>query len=346
MSQLLSVVIVNYHSLTMLKDCIPSVLRQELPEAWDLEVLLVDNSPGDGTAQWVADHFPEVHIISSPTNDGYAGGNNRGITAARGDYVLVLNPDVVVVDGALKAMLDATAVDPQGFYTAKLLRQDGLVNACGCEMHWTGITVCHGLGQEASDFNGVIPVSLLSGAAILAKRSLWLNLRGFDPKFFLYMEDADLSLRAKKAGFRLWCAADALILHQYSLKMTSTKFYYLERNRLVTLLKNLSGCTLRRMAIGLLLTELATWVYALLRGPEYLLARWRGYLWLWHYRQVLWAERQRLSQGWVIPDEFLLQDMHVKLPYYQLVRNDFLARLLSGITTPLYQWTRPGRGSV
>lgn len=109
-----------------------------------------------------------------------------------------------------------------------------LVNACGNEMHYTGITSCRGLGMPTEAFTGLHEVPLVSGAAFIARRGLLNNLGQFDELFFMYHEDTDVSLRARSRGHRILCAASAVVTHHYELQMSPTKFYYLERNRLLT----------------------------------------------------------------------------------------------------------------
>lgn len=337
MTPQLSIVIVSYHSQAHLARCLPSIARQGVE---GIEIIVVDNAPGDGTATWLARQHADVHVIANPTNTGYAGGNNVGIHNASGEHVLILNPDTELHDGALLKLLEAVTAHPDALVTPKLLNADGTVNACGNQMHYTGITTCRGLGEPAEAYSGTHAVPLVSGAAFIARRTLLLELGGFDTSFFMYHEDTDLSLRARSLGYHVLCAADAEISHHYVLHMSPGKFFYLERNRLLTLLKNLAPGTLRRLVLPIMLTEMATWAFALSRGPAYLAARARGYLWLWHERPVWRAERARARAHRRVTDTGLLAAAATELPFDQLA-HPTVARFLSATTDPVYRWLRP-----
>jgi len=105
----LSIILVNYNSREDLARCLPTLFG----EVQDAEVLVVDNSPGDGTAEWLAATYPQVRLIVNPTNTGYAGGNNLGIEHATNDWVLILNPDTAVHPGAIDALLSAARQHPK-----------------------------------------------------------------------------------------------------------------------------------------------------------------------------------------------------------------------------------------
>ena len=329
----LSVIVVAYRSLTDLERCLPTLFREGYGA---LEVIVVDNNPGDGTAAWLGRTYPQVKVLANPANSGYAGGNNLGLAAATGEFVLILNPDTELHPGTLGALVEAARRHPDALITAKLLQPDGTLNACGLQMHYTGVTSCRGLGRSAAAHAGVHPVPLLSGAAFIASNEVLKKLGGFDESYFMYHEDVDLSLRAKLHGYRILCAGDARITHHYTLSMSPTKLYYLERNRLLTVLRVYEAQTLRQLAPALLLTELLTWAFAFLKGPRYLRARARTYSWLWRKRGNWRAEREVLQRERQVADGYLLVGSLSKLPFEQLVPSRPLARLLDGLTRPLY----------
>lgn len=334
----LSIVIVSYHSREDLERCLPTIERQDFD---DYEIVVVDNAPGDGTGEWLAKAYPKVRVVPNEKNTGYAGGNNRGIETASGTYTMILNPDTELHDRALATLLDTARAHPEALVTPKLLNADGTVNACGNQMHPTGITTCRGLGDPVDAHTGTVPVPLVSGAAFLVRRELLLELGGFDARYFMYLEDTDLSLRARSRAYRILCVADAVVTHHYTLGMTPTKFHYLERNRLVTLFRHLEGRTLRRMAAPLLLTELATWVFAFLKGASYVAARARGYAWLWRERDWLRAARAEQQRTRQVDDAALLAGAESTLPFDQLVPSPSIAHWLERLTAPLYRWTLP-----
>ena len=282
----LTIVIVSYGSRSDLEGCLPSIYGQSYqPSA----IIVVDNAPGDGTAEYLAAEHPDVSVVANGVNSGYAGGNNVGVAAATSDWVLLLNPDTVLQDGALEALMRAAREHPDALITPKLLNPDGTINACGLEMHVTGITSCRAYRQPGDSVRGTHPVPVASGAALLVRKAVFDDIGGFDESYFMYMEDLDLSLRARLLGYEIVCAADAIVTHAYELGMSPEKFGLLERNRIQTLLRVLERRTLVRLAVALCLTEFATWSFALLRGSAYVGAKVRGYRWLVASRARWWS---------------------------------------------------------
>ena len=336
-SMKLSIILVSYNSREDLARCLPTIVGQEE----GVEILVVDNSPGDDTRAWLVATYPEVRLIANSENSGYAGGNNLGIEHATGEWVLILNPDTQVHPGALTALLSAAKQHDRALLTPKLLKLNGKVNACGLEMHYTGITSCRGLGDDSGKYTGTFPAQAVSGAAFLAPKWLLIDLDGFETSYFMYQEDADLSLRARAKGYEIYCVADAVVTHAYSTDMSVNKFYLLERNRLLTLFRLYQSRTLFRLAGALLLTELAVLAFALLKGPSYLARKGSGYIWLWRKRRD-WLTGRRAFQQWrTMPDDDLLRGGTVVLPFDQLVSSRARADLLTRATKPVYNLLRP-----
>ena len=333
----LSVVIVTYDSLIDLKRCLPTVLNQLVP----VEILVVDNHGADGIAEWLEESRLPVRYFKNKANTGYAGGNNLGLHHAQGRWTLFLNPDTELSDGCLSRLLATANTYPDAFLNPKLLNPDGTINACGNQMQYTGITTCRGINQPAHRFMTIDVVPLLSGAAMMAPTQVARQLGGFDEGYFMYFEDADLSLRAKLSGHTLLCDASAVITHHYQLRMSPAKFYYLERNRLLTFFKVFSRSTLLQLAPALLVTELITWGYAL-RGLPYLKSRFATYAWLWNHRKNWQVSRQTIQAVRTCPDSVLLQDSTVALPMEQLVTG-WHGRYLERITQFVYRLLRPAK---
>ncbi len=337
----ISILLVSYHSRQDLERCLPSLFEQVDKPSVATEIIVVDNAPGDGTAAWLATEYPTVKVIANPKNTGYAGGNNLGLAHARGEWVLILNPDTVMHANSLKVLLEAAAQHPDALLTPKLLCPDGTVNACGLEMHYTGLTTCRGLGAEPERYESTHPVLLASGAALLARREVIKTLGGFDETYFMYLEDVDLSLRARLQGHDIYCVADAVVTHHYTLDMNPKKFFYLERNRLLTLFKIYQSGTLRAMVPALLLTEAATWAFALLKGPSYLRARLHALVSVCRARPAQRELRGELQRKRRVADDVLLQQSLTNLPLEQLLRPSPLTVLLQGLSRPVYQLSRP-----
>jgi GT2 family glycosyltransferase len=320
-------VVVAYMCDSDLAVCVQS-LKDQSPRP---DIIVVDNGRSDATRAWLRSSHPDVIEVRPDDNGGYVAGCNDGVSLVRTSHVLVMNPDTKMHTGALKEMLRVEAGSPGAFVTPKLLLPDGSINACGNKIHFTGITTCVGLNEPAESHSGIERPPLLSGAAILCRVASWRQLGGFDERFFMYLEDADLSLRARNAGYEILCAADAVVTHDYRLNMSPRKFFYLERNRYFTLAKNLDPATFVRLLPSLVLTQIAIAFYALLKGPRYLLT-------LLFVATDLLRNKEALSVPPVSRGVLFGADA---LSFQELVPIQLAGRLLERLTTPLFQLARP-----
>lgn len=285
-----SIVVVSYNSAGYLPHCLGSIAA-ELGSADEL--IVVDNGSSDGSADLVAERYPWARLLRGE-NTGYAGGNNAGAAVARGEFLVLLNPDTALAPCALEALLAPFAAHAAvGLTTARIvhMQRPDVVNACGNTVHLTGLTYCRGAGRPAAEFAAQCEVDAVSGAAFAIRRALFEQLGGFDEQFFMYVEDTDLSLRARLAGYSVQYVPGAVVQHDYRMSYSPTKAFYLERNRHLMLLKNLSGATYTRLVPALLLGELITWAFLLLKGPRFWGVKPRAYRWLWTHRADIVTRR-------------------------------------------------------
>lgn len=312
-----SVIIVNYNGQDYLDACLRSLGGGDDPE---YEIILVDNASSDGSAEHVAAHYPRVQLIRSESNLGFGAGNNLGAKEARGEYLAFLNPDTTVEPGWLEPLISVLESDPGiGLATALVLLMDepDRINTCGNDMHLTGLTLCRGMGAHRNTLSTESEVSAVSGAAFAARRDLFKDLGGFDESFFLYVEDSDLSLRARLAGYRLVCVPQAVVHHDYRLHFGPQKTFYQERNRTVMLLKSFRWPTLLILSPALVLGEVVTWGFLLLRERGQWSQKLRALGWIVrHWGRILECRRhtQALRQ---VRDRELLRPLVYKLSYEQ-----------------------------
>lgn len=319
-----SVIIVAYNSRAYLKACIDSILLELGPQD---EVILVDNGSSDGSADFVAANYSQVRLLRSE-NTGYAGGNNRGAALARGDYLVFLNPDTVVYPGVLAALLTPVAAPSDIALTTACvvyMQRPEVINTCGNTMHYTGLTYCRGAHRPRSAYTTSTEVDAVSGAACAIRRSVFAELGGFDEQFFMYVEDTDLSWRARLAGHRCYYAADAIVAHDYQPSYSPRKAFYLDRNRHLMLLKNLDPTNYLWMLPGLLLAEVVTWGFLLLQGPRYWGVKLRVYRQLWRERAYIRTVRRRVQALRRRSDRDLVGRMTYRLEFEQLA-HPWLAR--------------------
>ena len=302
-----SVIIVNYNGKQKLLSCLDSVRRSILP---DCELIVVDNASSDSSVSAIETHFPDVTLVRSKTNSGFGAGNNLGVRWSRGEYLIFLNPDTMVERGWLEALLAPFEVDDRaGLVTAKILLADrpDRINACGNTVHLTGLTLCRGMGQPREALDQPDEIDAVSGAAFAIRREVFDALGGFDEDTFLYMEDADLSWRARLAGWRCLYAPDSIVLHDYSLKMTPLKVFYEERNRYLMLLKNLRFPTLMLLLPAQLLAEVITWGFVLLNDRANLKNKLRAYRWvIVNWSVIMRKRKQKPNRSGRCPDQLTI----------------------------------------
>jgi len=224
----LTVLVVSYETRELTLDCLRSLFEttRDAPP----EVVVVDNGSRDGSADAIARHFPQVTLLRLEENVGFARANNLAAERAGTPYLLLLNPDTVVRAGAVRALLDFAGKHPEaGIVGGRTLFADGTLNPSSC---WGRPTpwslLCAGLGLSSVFRRSPLfdpesmgrwarddarEVDIVSGCFLLIRRELWDELGGFDEAFFMYGEDADLCLRARRAGSRCRICPDAEIVH-------------------------------------------------------------------------------------------------------------------------------------
>jgi GT2 family glycosyltransferase len=254
-------------------------------------------------------------------NTGYAGGNNRGAAQAQGEYLVFLNPDTVLEGGALETLLAPFTQSKEIALTTACLvymSDPERVNTCGNVVHYTGLTYCRGAGQPRANYAMAVEVDAVSGAAFAIRRAVFEELGEFDENFGMYVEDTDLSWRARLLGYRCLYVPDSVIKHDYRMSYSPTKAFYLDRNRHLMLLKNLSRTTYFSLLPGLLLAEVVTWGFALLKGPRYWEVKIRVYRWLWEQRPAIAAAHRRTQALRRRSDHEIVDRLTYRLEFGQL----------------------------
>lgn len=262
----LSVLIVAWNNQAELAHSLPAVSR-ELDEGDEL--IVFDNASRDDTAAVVAELAPQARLIRGERNLGFAGGCNEAATRARGDLLVILNPDATPRAG-FGAAIRRPWEEGRGWaaWQGLVAAGDGTtINSAGNPIHFTGIVWAGGHGQPLADAPAAATeVASLSGACLAIPRRGWEEVGGFPSEFFLYHEDVDLSLRLRLRGGVLGIEPAAVVDHDYEFDGNSQKWRWLERNRWSFLIRSYPGPLLALVAPALLLTELALLPAALAGG--------------------------------------------------------------------------------
>lgn len=216
----LSIVIVNWNTETLLRDCLASIAAN--PPEGACEVIVVDNASTDGSAAMVRDVFPEVRLLANGENVGFAGANNQGIEASSGEMILLLNADTVVRAGALETLLRFMENHPEaGAAGARLLNPDGsLQHSCsplptllGEGLHLFHLDYRQRRAMQAWDVSRPRPVDVLLGACMLLRRAAVEQVGLLDEGYFMYSEEVDYCRRLQDAGWTLYWAPEAEVVH-------------------------------------------------------------------------------------------------------------------------------------
>jgi GT2 family glycosyltransferase len=303
-----SVIVVNYNGGRWLKECLRSLLEDSYVAR---EIIIVDNGSSDDSPRIlneVRTRHPEVTVLSSPANLGYAGAVNLALGSAIGVYVAVMNMDVTVERGWLAPLIAHLECDPgAGAVNPLILLADGKrINTAGLDVHVTGLGFTRRLGRSVQSV-GRLPVRVpgLSGAAFVIRRSLLDRIGGMHAGGFLYHEDVNLSWLLQLMGWKLYCVPESVVRHDYFLTMYPSKLYLLERNRWAMLLAYMHRRTLLLLMPMLLVTEIVMWCYCILRGWAVVRAKVASYRWVLAQRELIeqprrLAESVRLMSDWQI----------------------------------------------
>ena len=210
----LSIVIICWNDLKVLTECIASIRDQT--HRTNYEIIVTDNGSSDGSVEYLRAHFPHVRIVENGTNLGFAKANNAGIRIAKGEYVLILNPDTLIQDRALDQLVEFAVRHPEaGAFGCRVLNPDGsfqnparpLPTILGYMLaalyqRWLGRFSAMLASDVYPGWDGrtVKEIGFQSGCCLLVRGDLLQRLNGFDERFFFYYEEADLCQRVWKSG--------------------------------------------------------------------------------------------------------------------------------------------------
>jgi GT2 family glycosyltransferase len=292
---LVSAIVVAYGESPWLHACVDAVLQST---GVDVEVIVVDN--GAPPAAALAGRAG-VEVVRPTTNTGFAGGCNAGVAASHGEVVALVNPDAIVEPDALARLVAAVEDKATGIATASLRLADApdRLNSAGNEVHFLGFGWVGAFNEPAAS-RPAGRATAASGAAMALRREVWDQLGGFDDEFFMYQEDADLSLRCWQRGLEVRYVPGAVVLHHYEFGRHPAKLGLLERNRLVLVLTLYQRRTLLLLLPPLLAVEVAMVALAVVQG--WAREKVRGWAWLARHRGWLRDRRRRVQAARVARD--------------------------------------------
>jgi len=229
---ILSIIIVNYNTKELLKNCLKSIF-QKMKDI-DFEIWVVDNNSSDGSLEMIGKEFPKVKIIANKENVGFAKANNQAIKEVGGKYILLLNPDTVILDENFKELIKFMEEHPEvGACGPLVLNRDGTMQRqCkrGFPTFWNSFGYYSGLWKLFPTikwwrkiFGGyfllnkpddkICKVDQLSGAAMMVRKSILEKVGLMNEDYIMYWDDTDWCFRIKKAGWKIYFVPLTKIIH-------------------------------------------------------------------------------------------------------------------------------------
>ena len=249
-------------------NCVESVFKTNYN---NFEIIVVDNVSKDQSHLKCKEKFEKIHLIENKENLGYCEGNNVGIRQVKGDFIVILNPDTIVSENWLTEIMSAYNTVGEGLYQPKILSlyEDNVIQSTGNMLHLFGFGFARDKGVTDNNTRDEIErIGYASGTCLFTSAKVLKKVGLFDSFLFLYHDDLDFGWRAAQIGIKSYYVPNSVIYHveSYSLKWSSKKFFWLERNRRYCLLTHYSKNTYKKMRISLILNEMMVWLFYLSKG--------------------------------------------------------------------------------
>ena len=334
-SPLVSIIILNYNAGNLLLNCVDSVFKSTYP---NFEVLVVDNISTDNSHIVCKEKFEKIHLIKNKENLGYCEGNNVGIRNADGEFIVILNPDTIVEPDWLNHLMSAYSKFGEGLYQPKFfsLNEKLVLQSTGNMLHIFGFGFARDKGKADDEkIKSVEKINYASGTCLFTSKLVLDKVGLLDPFLFLYHDDLDLGWRAAQIGINSFYVPQSIIYHaeSYSIKWSSKKFYWLERNRKYCLLTHYSKETYAKMRLSLFLVDVCVWLFYLSKG--FLGAKIKAELDIFRNRKAIKIKYNQLEKIKIISDKELIKKFpdeifvpkNVSEPIFNQLFNNILSTL-------------------
>lgn len=287
MQPLVTIITINFNQTGLTCELLASLRKLTYPA---VEVIVIDNCSDEDPTPVITGSYPEVKLIVSPENLGFAGGNNLGIKASKGDYLLFLNNDTEVNPDFLQPLVALFESNPRaGAASSKILyfNSGETIQYAGSSRidPFTGRSKRIGyMEKDHGQYSSVCETDLAHGAAMMVPRRVIEHVGMMPEFFFLYYEEVDWCESIKKAGYKIYVVPESKVYHKESMsigKGSTLKTYYMTRNRLLYMRRNTAGFKKMTWILFFLLFSLPknALMYTMKRDLEHAKAFWRGLLW-------------------------------------------------------------------
>ena len=295
---LVSIVTINWNSTTVTCEFLSSIRKNNSYR--NIEVIVVDNASDQNPTSFLVSSFPSVRVIRNSKNLGFSGGNNVGIKAAAGDYIFVVNNDTEFTPGLIESLLsvfqrkeDAGIVCPKFHYYFN----KGVIEFAGYNRIniFTGRNHMIGKGEyDNGQYDVLTQTHYAHGGGMMVSRKALEEVGSMPEEFFLYYEEIDWSVQFKKKGYHIYFQPEGLIYHKESMttgKNSPLKTYYLTRNRILFMRRNISFPKLSVFFVYFTLIAIPKncITYLLNKQPDHLRSFWKGIA--WHFNTGMRVKR-------------------------------------------------------
>jgi GT2 family glycosyltransferase len=262
------IIVLNYNGKEMIKNCLSSLFKLDYS---NFEVVLVDNNSKDGSLEMAKTNFSKAHFIKNSQNLGFSAGNNVGIRFSlerMAEYVLLINNDTEVEKDFLSHLVEAGEKDSKiGILSPVIFNgEKNKIWFSGGKIDWLKMRAVHEQNTKAEE---IYETEYLSGCAMLIKAEVFKKIGLLDEDFFLYYEDADFSIRSRRAGFKNVVVASSWVYHfEKSEEAKLNKIYWLVVSGLIFFKKNTSPLVSPWIRVYVLGRKIKNWLDVRLKKDE------------------------------------------------------------------------------
>jgi GT2 family glycosyltransferase len=322
---LISIIILNYNAGDLLLDCVDSVFQSNYR---NLEVIVVDNISKDNSHKKCKEKFQNITLIENEQNLGYCGGNNVGIKHAGGEFLVILNPDVIVETDWLNRLLDAFRKYGEGLYQPKILAttNHNIIISVGNMIQLFGFGYSRGKGEnDVGQYEKDEKVGYASGTCLFSSSNVFKKIGNFDSFLFAYHDDLDLCWKGRLKGIKSFYVHKSIVYHPlegYSFKWNSFKYFLMERNRIYCLNKNFSGRTILKMLPSLILVDIAITLFYLKKG--FISAKIKANLDILKNSKTILKNHSMIQKSRIINDSELIKEFtnKIEIPQWVVEKNN------------------------
>jgi GT2 family glycosyltransferase len=264
-----SIIIPNYNGINFINECVDSLEKQDS----FFEVIIVDNGSNDGSVDFIRENYPEYNLIENQENLGFSKAVNQGLKLVATDYVFILNNDVVLERDCINNLLNCIQSDDNIFAVAsKMIQYDNKckLDDAGDEYTLLGWTRKVGDGKSINLYNDKRETFSACAGAAIYRRNVFDSIGFFDENFFAYMEDVDISYRAKIHGYKCIYCPDAIVYHHGSgttgSRYNEFKIGLAARNNIYVAYKNMPWPQFYLNIVFLLLGFFIKYLFFIRRG--------------------------------------------------------------------------------